>query len=136
MNDWWIGGVSKALSAAPRWAAGGLLGCVLSTVSACSGTSTPAPAPGAAAPQPEAAADAVLMTRWTHSCALCHVDGTGGAPRIGHAEEWRPRLAQGRAVLLDHTLEGFNNMPPLGYCMACERDDFLALIDFMSGTAR
>ena len=23
-------------------------------------------------------------------------------------------------------------MPPLGYCMACERDDFVALIDFMT----
>jgi cytochrome c5 len=38
-------------------------------------------------------------------------------------------------VLLDHTVNGFNKMPPLGYCMACEAEDFRALIDFMAGTA-
>lgn len=81
------------------------------------------------ADQPEPA----VMRKWSHSCALCHVDGNGGAPRIGHPEEWQARLAQGRDVLLEHTLNGFNNMPPLGYCMACEADDFRALIDFMAG---
>lgn len=69
---------------------------------------------------------------WSRSCALCHVDGNASAPRIGNVEEWRPRLQKGRDVLLAHTLEGFGQMPPLGYCMACERDDFVALIDFMT----
>jgi len=32
-----------------------------------------------------------------------------------------------------HTIEGFNNMPPLGYCMSCEQEDFEMLIDFMTG---
>jgi cytochrome c5 len=36
--------------------------------------------------------------------------------------------------LLQHTLTGFRNMPPLGYCMACEEDDFIALIEFMGTT--
>jgi cytochrome c5 len=71
------------------------------------------------------------MDKWARSCALCHVTGNAGAPRIGNAEEWAPRLAQGMDVLLQHTLEGFNDMPPLGYCMSCERDDFVALIEFM-----
>ncbi len=74
-----------------------------------------------------------LMQKWSRSCVLCHVDGNGGAPRLGNAEEWQPRLAKGSDILLQHTLEGFNNMPPLGYCMSCERDDFVALIDFMAG---
>ena len=64
-------------------------------------------------------ADARIMQMWSRSCALCHVDGNAGAPRIGHAEEWLPRLAQGREILLKHTVEGLNSMPPLGYCMAC-----------------
>ena len=76
--------------------------------------------------------DARTMQMWSRSCALCHVDGNAGAPRMGHAEEWLPRLAQGREMLLKHTVEGLNSMPPLGYCMACERDDFLAMIDFMT----
>lgn len=70
---------------------------------------------------------------WSRSCALCHVTGIGGAPRIGNVAEWQPRLAQGKDVLLAHTIEGFNAMPPLGYCMACERADFIAMIDFMLG---
>ncbi len=75
--------------------------------------------------------DARTMQLWSRSCALCHVDGNAGAPRLGHAEEWQPRLAQGREMLLKHTVEGLNSMPPLGYCMACEREDFVAMIDFM-----
>jgi cytochrome c5 len=82
---------------------------------------------------PAAQPDPAVMRKWSRSCALCHVDGNGGAPRIGHPEEWRPRLAQGRDVLLEHTLDGIGNMPPLGYCMSCEASDFRALIDFMAG---
>ncbi len=78
---------------------------------------------------------AELARKWSQSCALCHVTGVGGAPRIGNAGEWAPRLSQGKEVLLQHTLEGFNNMPPLGYCMSCETSDFSMLIDFMAGTS-
>ena len=70
--------------------------------------------------------------RWAHTCAMCHVRGEGGAPKIGDAAAWEPRLAQGEAVILEHTINGFNNMPPLGYCMDCERDDLRAYIRFMS----
>ncbi len=80
---------------------------------------------------PAAALDAKRAWQWSHSCALCHVTGDGGAPRLGNAEEWEPRLARGRQTLLEHAIEGFNNMPPLGYCMSCERDDLAALIHFM-----
>ena len=54
-----------------------------------------------------------------------------GAPRIANAADWQPRLVQGDAALLQHTLEGYHNMPPLGYCMACDTEDFRALIRFM-----
>ncbi len=74
-----------------------------------------------------------VMQKWTRSCALCHVTGVGGAPRAGVGEEWESRLAAGKPILLKHTIEGYNNMPPLGYCMACEEDDFITLIDFMLG---
>jgi cytochrome c5 len=87
-----------------------------------------APAMTAAPPIPSERVAAL----WSASCALCHVDGTGGAPRVGFADEWQARLANGPDVLLRHTLEGFNDMPPLGYCMACERADFEALIRFMA----
>lgn len=74
-----------------------------------------------------------LARKWSTSCVLCHVDGEGGAPRLGVAEEWRERRAKGADQLLAHTLEGFSNMPPLGYCMSCETEDFEALIEYMAG---
>jgi cytochrome c5 len=72
------------------------------------------------------------MAKWSRSCVLCHVNGEGGAPRVGHPEEWVGRVEQGETVLLTHTIEGYNRMPPLGYCMDCEAEDFEALIQFMA----
>lgn len=73
---------------------------------------------------------------WARTCALCHAGGEGGAPRIGVAQEWAPRLSKGKKLLLSHTIEGFNDMPPLGYCMSCSKEEFSALIDFMAGPSR
>jgi len=75
----------------------------------------------------------VQMAQWTRNCALCHVRGEGGAPVLGDKDAWAERSKQGTDVLLAHTLEGFNNMPPLGYCMDCEEGDFRVLIRFMGG---
>ena len=72
------------------------------------------------------------MAKWSRSCVLCHVNGEGGAPRVGHPEEWATRIEQGHSALLTHTIEGYNRMPPLGYCMDCEAEDFEALIRFMA----
>jgi cytochrome c5 len=80
-----------------------------------------------------AATESTAMAQWARSCALCHVNGEGGAPVVGDKEDWQPRLAQGEDMLLKHTIEGFNNMPPLGYCMDCEEDSFLEIIRFMGG---
>lgn len=73
--------------------------------------------------------------RWARTCALCHVGGQGGAPVVGDQAAWSARLAQGEDVALEHTIQGFENMPPLGYCMDCERDDLRAYIRFMAGGA-
>ncbi len=75
----------------------------------------------------------LMMEKWSRSCALCHVNGEGGAPIMGDAEAWSPRLARGNVELYVHTIEGFNRMPPLGYCMDCEDKDFALMIKMMSG---
>ncbi|HEX7034830.1 MAG TPA: c-type cytochrome [Pseudomonadales bacterium] len=85
-------------------------------------------APAAGEPLPEA-----TLAQWSRSCALCHVRGEGGAPRVGDAADWQARLDKGEDVLFEHTIEGFNNMPPLGYCMDCSAEDFRRLIRFMAG---
>ena len=76
---------------------------------------------------------AETMAQWARNCALCHVRGEGGAPVLGDTAAWAERLAQGEDVLLRNTVEGLNNMPPLGYCMDCEEGDFREIIRFMSG---
>ena len=82
------------------------------------------------------ALSADVMEKWARSCAQCHVAGQAGAPRTGNVEEWSPRLEKGQAMLLEHTIKGFNMMPALGYCMSCETSDFIAMIEFMSGSPR
>ena len=76
------------------------------------------------------------LEKWSRSCAQCHVAGQAGAPRVGNKEEWAPRLEKGQATLLEHTIQGFNMMPALGYCMSCETSDFIAMIEFMSSTRK
>ncbi|CAN1600310.1 c-type cytochrome [Pseudomonas mediterranea] len=78
-------------------------------------------------------ADAALAQVYDSSCKLCHANPGAGAPLTGDANAWAPRLAQGADTLLDHAINGYNGMPPMGLCMHCSEEQFLALIAFMSG---
>lgn len=80
-----------------------------------------------------AAVDEDLLGKWARSCALCHVSGEAGAPVVGDTGEWQRRLSKGEDVVLGNVLNGYNSMPPLGYCMACEIPDFRAMIAYMAG---
>lgn len=93
---------------------------------------------GSSSRQPfaNAVADEEVMAKWARSCALCHVDGVADAPLVGDAAEWQRRLARGEESVMRNVLEGYNSMPPLGYCMACEISDFRAMIAFMAGLNR
>lgn len=75
----------------------------------------------------------IAMEKWSRSCSLCHASGVGGAPLVGDTKDWEPRLKQGEEILLQHTINGFGKMPPLGYCMDCTERDYLVLIAFMAG---
>lgn len=76
---------------------------------------------------------AQAMVKWGRSCALCHVNGEGGAPTTGDQAAWQERLAQGQNTLLTHTIEGFNRMPAMGYCYDCTESEYLYQIAFMAG---
>ncbi len=90
-----------------------------------------------AAPPRNAAAlapsDPALAKIYDSSCKLCHANPASGAPQAGDVKAWQPRVAQGADSLLDHSINGFKGMPPMGMCMQCSEDEFLALIAFMSG---
>ncbi|MDR6917219.1 cytochrome c5 [Pseudomonas sp. 3296] len=78
-------------------------------------------------------ADAELAQVYDNSCKLCHANPAAGAPLTGDSKAWEPRMRQGADTLLDHAINGYNGMPPMGLCMQCSQEQFLALISFMSG---
>jgi cytochrome c5 len=79
--------------------------------------------------------DRRLAEIYSRTCATCHTDAETGAPQAHDVAAWRPRLAQGDDVLLDHMVEGFNGMPPLGQCIECGADDLKTLMHFMATPA-
>ena len=75
-----------------------------------------------------------VLGKWNRSCALCHINGEAGAPIIGDIDSWSERILKGEDALVRSVLEGLNSMPPLGYCMACELEDFRSMVNFMVGS--
>ena len=73
-----------------------------------------------------------LAEIYEYSCYSCHANPQTGAPLTGDVAAWAPRLEKGMDVLMDSTINGFEGMPPLGMCMDCSEDQFVALIAFMS----
>jgi cytochrome c5 len=51
---------------------------------------------------------------YTSVCAACHAAGLAGAPKIGDATAWGPRIGQGYETLLKHAVEGIRAMPAKG----------------------
>ncbi len=47
-------------------------------------------------------------------CTACHAAGLVGAPKLGDAGAWAPRIAKGYETLLKHALEGFGAMGAQG----------------------
>ena len=52
------------------------------------------------------------------TCSVCHGPGIAGAPKAGDKAAWGPRIAEGKATLYEHALNGFQGktgvMPPKG----------------------
>lgn len=84
-----------------------------------------APAPAAAA-GPRSGEDV-----YNASCTTCHALGVSGAPRLGHADDWAPRIANGMDSLFNNAWNGINAMPAKGLCMDCSEDDIKAAIAHM-----
>ncbi len=71
-------------------------------------------------------------------CISCHSSGISGAPPVGNAQAWAPRVAQGDEVLLQHTVDGMPSagMPPRGMCVACTDQELLDAIHFMTSRSQ
>jgi cytochrome c5 len=40
-------------------------------------------------------------------CSACHAAGIAGAPKVGDKAAWGPRIAQGKATLYSHAINGY-----------------------------
>jgi cytochrome c5 len=45
---------------------------------------------------------------------MCHTTGLMGSPKIGDAEQWAPRIAQGKEMLINNAIKGIRMMPAKG----------------------
>jgi len=76
---------------------------------------------------------------YNSACLVCHGAGVGGAPIVGNADAWGPRIAQGNDVLYQHALEGYTGqtgfMPAKGARMDLADDEVRAAVDYMVSEA-
>lgn len=68
---------------------------------------------------------------YVQSCAMCHANGVGGAPRPGRVEDWADRHTGGMAELLVSVLRGKGRMPPKGGNASLSREEAYGALDFM-----
>jgi len=70
-------------------------------------------------------------------CFSCHATGAAGAPKVGDVAAWAPRIAQGKDVLLEKSINGMPpGMPPRGLCSLCSDEDLAAAVDYMVNNSR
>lgn len=66
------------------------------------------------------------------ACMACHATGVSGAPKLGDAAAWAPRVAKGMDVLYGSAKNGLNGvMPAKGLCMDCSDEELNAAVDHM-----
>src|SRR5690606_33387490 len=71
-------------------------------------------------------------------CIACHSPpGVGGAPALGDAGAWGPRIAQGMDVLVSHAINGFSGktgiMPRKGERPDLSDEEVAAAVGYMVG---
>jgi cytochrome c5 len=74
------------------------------------------------------------------TCSACHGQGIAGAPKAGDKTAWGPRIAEGKATLYQHALNGFQGssgvMPPKGGRTDLPDDLVKQAVDYMVSLAQ
>lgn len=74
---------------------------------------------------------------YRQACAFCHDKGVAGAPKIGDAAAWNPRLAQGGwGALYTAAIRGKGAMPAKGGNPSLSDTDVHAAVDYMIAQSR
>jgi cytochrome c5 len=64
-------------------------------------------------------------------CTGCHTTGAGGAPKIGDATAWAPRIKQGLNVMYKNAINGIRGMPPKGTCISCTNQEIQDAVNYI-----
>jgi cytochrome c5 len=92
----------------------------------------PEPPPVAAPPPPARQVDLARgESVYKNACSACHDMGVAGAPKLGDAAAWGPRVQQGLDVLSQHAVQGIRGMPPKGGRMDLPDDQILDAVAYM-----
>lgn len=77
-------------------------------------------------------AAATPAERYTQFCAMCHLPGVHGAPKVGRHDDWLPRLKPGLNMVYRNAVEGMPNTAMLARGGAdLSEADVRAVVDFM-----
>ena len=68
---------------------------------------------------------------YNSTCLACHGTGAAGAPKLGDAAAWAPRIAAGMDSLIANATNGLKAMPPKGLCMTCSDAELLGAIEYL-----
>ncbi len=96
---------------------------------------------GSGAPVSSVETESTAMTGeevYNNVCIACHYPpGVGGAPALGDAEAWAPRIAQGIEILVYHALNGFTGstgvMPKKGERLDISDEEIIKAVEYMVG---
>lgn len=67
----------------------------------------------------------------TKNCLACHAQGINGAPIIGNAKMWGPRITKGQDVLVQSATNGFGLMPAKGGKTELTDEDIALAVNYM-----
>ena len=105
-----------------------------------SGNAISAPAPD---PEPIATAagdNAKGKEVYDAACFICHTPGAAGAPKLGDAADWGPRIEKGLDPLYHNSINGYMGevgmMPPKGGRPDFSDEDVKAGVDYMVSHAQ
>jgi cytochrome c5 len=101
------------------------------------------PADDVAPPVDEPEEVAVMLTGpqvYNQACTACHSTGAGGAPKVGDAAAWGPRIATGMATLNDRAVNGFQGsagfMPAKGGAIQLTDDEVVGAVQYMADQSK
>jgi cytochrome c5 len=93
-----------------------------------------------ATPAAAAMADLGGEDVFKQTCTACHGAGVAGAPKLGDAAAWGPRIAKGADTLHKHAIEGFQGsagfMPPKGGRTDLSDKSIMNAVDYMIAGAK